>query len=242
MRDIAADSAGNVFVLGSQSLTNWIVLKGRWTGAAMDWAEVDKLDPSGGDTLSPRDIAIRFGPPGGKDELWTVCRRYNSVDKSYTVLFRRSMDGGTTWSPAGQMDNTTFRPARLALGQDGAVYVTGHNPKIAGETYRSVNGGSNWFQVDAFPGDYMSRAMVITPPGQPFVAMWDVSSAGERVIRTSPNGDPGTWNDSGVSGWSAEALTVDSKGNVFAAGGASTNGIIAKLAAPQPPALEFNRF
>lgn len=61
------------------------------------------------------------------------------------------------------------------------------------------------------------------------------------MIRTSPNGDPGTWNDSGVSGWSAEALTVDSKGNVFAAGGASTNGIIAKLAAPQPPALEFNR-
>jgi hypothetical protein len=127
---IAADNAGNVYVVGSVSISNtrtgWIVRKG---SAGTSWATVDQVSPQ--PMQGPYGSAYASGafchPTAGifvVGQTSVAAKNRNGYLTVWTV--RRSRDGGTSWTTVDILVPNAFSESSAAgVGADspGNIYV-----------------------------------------------------------------------------------------------------------------------
>ena len=236
---IAADAAGNVYVVGyylGDSAAGWIVRKGI---GGSNFATVDTL-PSGSGATS-----IFVHPTAG---IFVAGEAYIFVNGHgvNAWIVRRSQNGGATWSTMdtfyGSVSTgratTYYNGQPQAIGADAAgnIYAAGRlwipNKSMASWEWvvrKSSNGGNSWSTVDTFQlstsYNVAASAFVADSNGNLFVAGW--SGGGNWIVRENPGGT-GTWQTvDNLSGAIPFAITADRLGHVFV-GGSSGKWLVRK--------------
>lgn len=231
---VTADGSGNIYVVGSASLssggtyssntTAWITRKSANNG--MTWTTVDTFEL--GVTTIANSVAIDslgriyvagYGTATGNLSAWTV---------------RESSNSGTSWSTIDSFQNNGDNSEANGIGVDksGNIFVSGFSINGSNQEQwlvrESSDGGKTWGIIDGFDygigGSTVPGALTIDSSGNIYVVGYAFSTANEDtwIIRQS--------TDSGVS-WStidsysvsgstvsANAITTDSSGGVYAAG------------------------
>jgi len=162
---VAADYAGNAYVVGRTNLTlitrnskgsvtntydNWLVRKGINGGSS--WATVDTSVPANGNSVA---TAVLCHPTYGV----FVTGVTNGFNFAGTWMTRRSLDGGATWTTVDKAGTGMG----LGIGADalGNLYVVGAT-QVAGLDHwlvrKSSDGGNSWRTVD----DYTPGCVTVT--------------------------------------------------------------------------------
>ena len=236
---IAADAAGNIYVVGQASNT-WIVRKGV---NGMSWSTVDSFGPNSGSAA----FGVLVHPTAGvfvAGSSIVTSGRYSY--NGWTV--RRSLNGGATWQTVDtfQLGNNS---TAYGVGADtqGRLYVVGNAfETIKGKTgshwivRRSSNGGAgSWVTVDDFQpssaGRALARGFVADSLGNVYVAGLaapdNLQDSAQWLVRKSV-GATGAWSTvdnfkyAPGSDTVARAITADAAGHVFVGGyGGDSNGV-----------------
>ena len=230
---VTADAA-RIYVSGTardaKNVDHWVVR--RSADGGLTWTTADDLALQGGATAS---IAITVTPSGS-----VVAVGYTAA--VWTV--RRSTDGGNSWLTVDKykLGNYMSVAKGVTAGANGILYVTGF---AAGHwiTRKSADGGTSWTTVDDFTinGSGIGTGVAVDRFGRVFVGGSSSGSSPHWMVRASTDAGV-TWfttDDYRLASpsnyTSAEAVTGDAGGNVFAVGGAwdaagVTHAIIRKLA------------
>ncbi|MCF8348217.1 MAG: T9SS type A sorting domain-containing protein [Bacteroidales bacterium] len=163
---IIVDTAGAFYFLhlSNPASGNWIdrIVSQKYDILANEWT-TDSYMGLNGTKAQDKEWAVVDSASNTIYVTWTQFDEYgtSAPDKFSNILFSKSTDAGTTWTPAMQInkvsgdcvdsDNTT-EGAVPAVGPEGQVYVAWSGP--AGIVFdRSLDGGETWLEEDIFISD-----------------------------------------------------------------------------------------
>jgi hypothetical protein len=239
-RALAADAAGNVFVAGYRPVTTgrttlnrWIVARGIPTSSGgLAWSVVDEfaLDATYGSYAT--GLAIRpSNHPSIPSEVWV--RGTVGSKSGNQVALRRSTNGGTagSWQTVTTYagDTRWFRGIgadSLAVGVNGEVYDVGQvavslskkTVENRWNTWRLAPGAASVQVVDQLPVASSAFKVAVDSTGRVYVHGGRFGFDGS-VLRTSPNGNSGTWDDYDLAeNASFYGMTLDDEGSLYLAG------------------------
>lgn len=206
------------------------------------WNLVDEYSPTGNYANYPNSLTIRPSSHLNQpSEVWVA--GYAVDAKTLNTRFpvvRRSVDNGDTWVtvnsfpvPGGYSFNSGSWSVVAGADADGVGYLCASFGKTVRKTterywltYRSLDGGGSWTQVDTLPvgAAYGPDALATDTLGGVFMA-------GGGFLRAS-TAYGAAWVSPNLPG--VGSVAADLAGNVFA-GGYSTEGVVYKLPAPLSP-------
>ena len=197
--------------------------------AQADWSTAKRLTWTSGASESPA-IAI-----DSSDKLQVVWFDY--APGNWEIYYKRSTDGGATWSAVKRLTWTSgdsFAPA-VAVDSSNSIHVVWYdNTPGHYEIYyrRSPDGGTTWGTVKRLTwtsGDSIFPAIAIDGNGTIHV-VWDAntSETDEIYYRKSPNGGT-TWSTAQRLTWTSgssttPAIAVDSGNTIQVVWGDDTSG------------------
>jgi hypothetical protein len=163
---IIVDTTGAFYFLhlSNPASGNWIdrIVSQKYDILANEWT-TDSYMGLNGTKAQDKEWAVVDSASNTIYVTWTQFDEYgtSAPDKFSNILFSKSTDAGTTWTPAMQInkvsgdcvdsDNTT-EGAVPAVGPEGQVYVAWSGP--AGIVFdRSLDGGETWLEEDIFISD-----------------------------------------------------------------------------------------
>jgi len=188
------------------------VAKAQWTPAKrLTWNSSYSVEPN---------IAIRsFGDP------YVVWSDYSPG--YWEIFYKKSADGGATWSTSQRLTWTTSGSADQVIAVDSSgnlhvVYYDGLPGKWQIYYTKSADGGANWTtsrRLTWTSGWAYSPAIAVTYPGNLHV-VWQDDTPGNSEIYYRRSTDRGaTWSTSQRLTWSSgksecPAIAVDTSGNL----------------------------
>ena len=136
-------------------------------------------------------------------------RAQHTPDAPAGLYYRRSDDGGLTWSPATALHQSRyFRPLssetarlRLAAGDAGRVYVSWDDPRLERASFaHSADGGATWETLGPVgdPDGQPQRGRVVAVPGGEVLLLWEDARVGsgcsllQASVNELPAGADGT--------------------------------------------------
>ena len=189
-------------------LSRFIRSDGRWT-PALPIAETQELERSPSIWIDDQSGAVHAAWVGNER------RKSRGARSELRVGYRRSEDGGATWTPAQQFAVGTALARRPQLMGDGrgVLYLAVSNGYPGGQErihlFRSADGGENWrpvdvnFTEDKKRGDTGSPQLTVEKDGRACL-VWADPSVGRRAIVFAGN--------LGNSAWSAPVRLNDDPG------------------------------
>jgi parallel beta-helix repeat protein len=221
---IAADSSDNIYATGYDKVPSnaqWRVVKLYPNGTqAWNWTD----NPTGLDD-APYAIAVDLSNNiyvGGHDKFfsndqWRVVKLYPNGTQAWNW----------TDNPSGGSDLIES----IAVDQEGNLYPTGHDKIFGNDQWRVVklypNGTQAWNWTDNPSGnDDQANSVAVDSQGNVYAAgmdgLYGSSNTQWRVVKLYPNGTQAwNWTDNPSSGndmVESGSISVDSSGNVYAAG------------------------
>lgn len=233
---LAADSAGNIYVVGGSSA--WVVRKG--TGGS-SWSTVDQVSNQNGTCQA---WGVFCHPTAGVFVVGRTAvpaKHGSGVQQGWTV--RRSRDGGATWATVDFYSNAGSLAKGVGADANGNIYVVGRDLVTYREHFyttwlvrKSTDGGNSWVQADNYGSPAAGQGAVATAfacdaSGNLFVAgAIGTSATGNQWLVRESAGGTGSWQNVDTfqyaPGQYAEAVAVlgDSARNAFVAGQAHDAG------------------
>lgn len=152
------------------------------TPAQVDWTAAKTISDSGSDGWWPRVVSSSDGT-----RLTTVWRKQTVSD--HFIGAASSTDGGSSWTPAAELDDGTGQPS--IVGSDDGLHVSAVWYSYSLDKLRtttSLNGGQTW----APPTDIRSTGSFTSNPflsgssdGTRLSAVWVDAISGEDVVQAA---------------------------------------------------------
>jgi uncharacterized cupin superfamily protein len=213
---IAIDSSNTIHVVWSDDAPgNKEIYYRRSTDGGTTWSAAKRLSWTSGSSGSP---AIAIDSTDTIHLVWP-----DDTPGNWEIYYKRSTDGGTTWSPVKRLTSNggaSWSPA-IAIDSSDAIYIvwfddTPGNYEIY--TLRSTDGGATWNPAQRLTwtsGDSLDPVMAIDSKNSIHVVWYD-STPGNAEIYYKRSTDGGvTWSpvkrltSNGGASWSS-AIAVDS--------------------------------
>ncbi len=209
---IAVDSAGNAYITGNTSVTDFPIVNGlkttsnfsKTTDAAVNWSNQNT------------------GLVGDVNFLATGTNAPNTIYAATTDGIYRSTDGGGTWSKtpsAGLQSPNSISALVVDPSNASVVYAALFN-----SLFKTTDGGNNWSQVNTTPASFPVVNTIVVDPVTPST-MYIGSNSG--VYKSTDSGI--TWitqNNFNVSGTpSIRVLAIDPTAPLTIYAGTFFNGL-----------------
>jgi hypothetical protein len=228
--DLAIYAAVNLYVVWMEGPSgNHEIYFKKSTDSGATWTASKRITWTSGLSQLP-DITIDFS--GNIHLVWDDSMTGNNV-----IYYKKSMDGGGTWTAGKRMSWTSSYNMYpdMATDSSGHLYLvwsawTGANTEIC---YRkSTDGGATWATMQNLsltPGTSFNPAIAIYGPGNLHV-VWQDATPGEYEIYYCKSTNAGaTWTTSKRLTWNAgdstdSTLSLDSSGNLHVVWDDATTG------------------
>ena len=208
---IAIDSSDRIHIAWQDDKSgNLEIYSIRSTNGGANWGTVKRLTWNSGSSGSP---AIARGAPNTIPIVW----QDNTGTPGYSeIYFKKSTDGGQTWSGAKKLTSNAGDSREPGIARDavGGIHVvwndgTPGNPEI--HYKKSADGGTTWGVVRRLtwsPGQSEYPVVAIASDGVVHV-VWDDDDPGNYEIHHKKSTDGGsTWNSVQRLTWSTGASIV----------------------------------
>lgn len=189
------------------------------TDTGLTWSAAQRLTWTSGESSSP---AIAIGMDNSINVVWE-----DITPGNYEVYYRRSADGGSTWSPAQRLtwNSSHSRVPAIAIDADNGIHVVWYRYTLGNVEihYRkSADGGSTWTPAQRLTwtsGNSYDPA-ITADSYQDIRVVWYDSTAGNYEIYYKCSTDRGsTWS-------SAQRLTWNSGSSCYPAIATALDGTI----------------
>jgi hypothetical protein len=229
---LSVDSSGNIYAAGfpsdASNVGHWIVRKSTDSGAT--WTTVSDYNLAAGKTSSAAALSV--------DSSGNTYAAGSANDTSNVIhwIVRKSTDSGATWATVSDYNLVAaFSAGATALSVDssGNIYAAGYAIDASGICHwivrKSTDSGATWTTVSDFNliagQDAHANALTVDSSGNIYAAGNAIGASGvpHWIVRKSTDSGA-TWttisdyNLVAGRGASATALSVDSVGNIYAAG------------------------
>jgi BNR repeat-like domain len=164
-----------------------------------DWNPAKRLSWMPRECYAP-DIAI-----DSSDHIHVVWYDYDSADESDDVYYKKSEDGGTTWTAAQKLNGTlngSGDPA-IAIDSSGHIHVVwaDYVPDVSEDIYyrRSDDGGATWSAVKrlSWTSGWSESPGIAVGPGDTIHVVWEDETPGNGEVYYKQSTDGGaTWGTS----------------------------------------------
>jgi len=217
---IAADSSGHLHAVWSDSTIPYgEVYYKKSTDAGASWAAAKRL------TWTPGisgEAAIAVDPSGHLHLIWN-----ESTPGNFELFYKKSTDGGSTWTSGQQLtwtEGDSYVKA-LIVAASGELYLVWEDETPGNfEIYlkKSTDGGAAWTAAQRLTwteGDSELPALAVDPSGDLHL-VWEENRTTSYEIYYKRSTDGGvTWTKSNMitwtGGWSySPAVAADSLGNI----------------------------
>jgi len=184
--------------------------------AQADWTPAKRLTWASGNSFNP-DIAV--DPSGNIHVVW-----YGETQGQYAVYYKKSSDGGTSWTSAKKLTPTSgFCPA-IAIDPSGNLHVVWQGGTIVNyEIYygKSTDGGATWTSGKrlTWNSGWSQEPVIAADSSGHLHVVWRDETPGNSEIYYKKSTDGGaTWMSSqrltSTPGYSEYAdIAVDASGN-----------------------------
>jgi hypothetical protein len=217
---IAADSGSGVhLVWWDDTPGNWELFYKRSTNNGSTWSGLTRLTWN---TDASYYASIEADSSGGVYVVWT-----DNVSGDPNICFKRSTDGGATWSGITRLSWTTglsYNP-RVAAGSGGSVHVVWYD-NVTGnsEIYykRSTDGGASWSGLTrlTWNAEWSSNPdITAVNSGKIHVVWWDESPGNYEIFYKSSSDGGSSWSGMTRLTWNAwmsdfPSIAADSGGGI----------------------------
>jgi hypothetical protein len=263
INDLAIDSSGNVFTVGSLTVTTtkgkkstttvyWAVRK--QTAGTGSFATVDQFLYSTGANSGAQGVSIvESGPNAGV----YVVGQGQSTTQPVAALVRKSTNGGTSWTTVDTFRHKNSSGATLSSTGDAITADAAGNIYVSGTVPNYINGyqvitrkstaGAPFAIVDSMLAPSNNIAWVYamaTDHANNVYAVGMVAKSGgpfHGYIRSNVGGAWATVDDVvvGAGATSFHGVTVDPAGDVYVSGMINSHGIV-RTNAPPTAAVTFS--
>ncbi len=192
---IALDSMGQLhLVWGDETPGNYEVYYKRSTNAGSTWTTARRLTWNSGDSLG---LAIAVDLSDRIHVVWE-----DSTPSDYEIYYKRSTDGGDTWSATRRLTwmSGQSRGVKTAVDSSGLLHVVWCDDTPGDyEIYhkKSTDGGANWTSAKRLTwtaGFSGWPALAASPVGDLHV-VWSDDQSGSKAIYYKKSSDSGaTWS------------------------------------------------
>jgi BNR repeat-like domain len=228
--DIAVDAVGNPHVVWERLMDgHYEVFYRKSTDGGTTWLASQRLTWNSGDSMEP---VIAVDSTGSLHVAW-----YDYTPGNYEVYYRKSKDGGATWSAGKRLTWTSFDSYEVSLALDLSdnPHVVWYEDTPAGnyEIYykRSKDGGTTWStarRLTATTTDSQYPVIAVDTSGYLYVA-WSEYIPGNSELYGKKSEDGGdTWSGKRVTftaGYSTfPDMVTDSSGSLHIVWAESTPG------------------
>jgi hypothetical protein len=206
---LAIDSSDAIHIVWSEVTPgNTEIHYRKSADGGITWGSVKRLTWTSGASWSP-DVAI-----DSEDAIHLVW--YDNTPGDWAVYYKKSEDGGTTWTSARRITWTSGASSYPAIGVDSsdAVHVVWRDDSTGvSEVYykKSADGGATWSEARRLSwtsGESRAPATAIGPDGAVHVVWRDDTPGNAEVYYKSSSDGGTTWNASKRLTWnSGESFT-----------------------------------
>ncbi len=217
---IAADSFGFLHIV-------WI----EWTAALPEiyykkstdggatWGTSKRLTWTSGSSLGP---TLAVDPSGHLHAVWD-----DSTPGNEEVYYKKSTDGGDTWSTAKRLTSTSGNSSEASLVADpsGHLHVAWYDSTPGNEEVyykKSTDGGNTWSTAKRLTwnsGSSRRPVLAVDPSGHLHVVWYDSTPGNWQVYYKKSTNEGSTWTESKRLTWSSgfasdPALAIDPSGHL----------------------------
>jgi phage terminase large subunit-like protein len=220
---VAIDSNNEIHVVWyDETPGNTEIYYKRTTGGGTAWSASKRLTWNFGNSLFPT-IGI-----DGDQSVYVVWHDY--IADNYEIYYKKSTDGGTTWSPIKRLTWTSGHSFFPAIGIDSVngIHVVWHDASPGNnEIYykKSTDGGASWSPAKRLTwtsSDSTNPAIAINTKNYVHV-VWQDNLPGQTEIYFRRSTDTGVnWNAAKRLTWTSDhsqnpAMAVDKNGTIHIA-------------------------
>jgi len=184
------------------------------SAAQADWQPVKRITWTAGESYQPRAAVDSLG------HLYVVW--YDYVDQAHDAYFKRSTDGGTSWSASQRLNGPTGKSAKPVIAVDSLdrIHVVWLDSTIGNaEVYykRSTDGGTSWSAGQRLTWNtaLSDEPALVIDPSDNLHLVWSDGTPGNQELFYKKSTDGGvnwsavqriTWTSSGSF---SPAIAVD---------------------------------
>ena len=185
--------------------------------AQADWTPAKRITWASGNSFHP---AVAVDSSGNPHVVW-----YNENLGQYAVYYKKSTDGGATWTPGKRLTSTSGYCPAIAVDSSNNLHVVFHYDKPGNdEIYykKSADGGGTWSpnrRLTWNSGSSWAPAVVVDPSDFLHVVCYDDSPGNDEIYYLSSADGGITWTSSQRltwnSGWSRQpSIAASSSGDL----------------------------
>jgi len=228
---IAIDSSDNLHVVWyDYAPGNWEIYYKRSTDGGATWSAVKRLTRTSGDSIFP---AIAIDGNGTIHVVWE-----DDTPDNTEIYYKRSSDGGTTWSAAQRLTWTSgySYDAAIAIDSSNAIHMIWNEfvPGGDDEIYyrKSADGGTTWSTIKRLTwtsGASSTPAIAIDSKKAIHVIWYDDTPGNQEIYyKRSPDGGA-TWSPVKRLTWTSggsymPVIAIDSSDTIHVAWHDNTDG------------------
>jgi len=218
---IAVDPSGHLHVVW-QDLTpgNYEIYYTRSADGGATWTDSRRLSWTSGTSYNP---SLAVDPSGNLYVAWM-----DTAPGNWEVYFKKSTDGGTTWTPSSRLTWTFGNSEWVAIAADspGNIHLAWqHNVGSNDEIHyrKSTDGGAAWTtsrRLTWTSGYSNMPAMAIDSSGHLHVVWWDDTPGNWEIYYKKSTDSGATWSTSQRLTWNLSisqnpVIAVDSLGRLL---------------------------
>ncbi len=220
--DIAADSAGNLYVVWEDNTSGaFRIFLATSSNYGHTWKSAINISAITGNSLTPA-VAVN-----SSDHVWVVFAQFNALQKG--IYFTRSTDRGVTWSTPAYVYNSfawdCYNPDIVIDSAGNINAVWNYSAAGVDEIYfsRSTDNGANWSapkNISGTSGWSWLPKIAVDSGGYLYTVWWDLT-AGEEIYfsRSSDNGAswslPKNLSNTPVGESTHPQIAVDKSRNIY---------------------------
>jgi hypothetical protein len=229
------DSSGNIYIVGASwdpdaEHTRWVTLKYDSSGNLL-WSTLYPEAGGGGILNAAYSVAT---DQSGNVYVFGLEASFNQFTGHY-LLIKYNSSGNQVWTRAGTTNSYGNNAIKVVTDQSGSIYITARYGSDINTLKYNSSGTLQWSMVyDASGNDDMPTDLCVDNNGNVYVT-------GTSLLSSAPGSEDYVtikYNSAGNQQWAklyngpgndydgANALTVDSDGNVFVTGISNESGSI----------------